>query len=161
MSAPGKKKSVLFFCLGNICRSTMAEGIMRHLVQQKGEAEQWLIDSAGIGDWFIGSAPHEYTMKILKKNGIVGYKHTGRQIKREDFNTFDYIFGMDHDNLSDVESFKPKSPFSAKLKLLGEYDPEKQLVIVDPYFAGTIDGFEQVYEQCYRCCKNFLESYDK
>merc|ERR1711879_1028636 len=119
-----KKRSVNFVCLGNICRSTMAEGIFQHLVEQRGLKDQWSIDSSGTGAWHIGSPPHEGTMRELRRNGITGYKHRGRQICPDDFKTFEFIFGMDHDNIEDIKEVAPKDS-TAKILLLGSFDPKK------------------------------------
>ncbi|XP_071104388.1 low molecular weight phosphotyrosine protein phosphatase-like isoform X1 [Haliotis cracherodii] len=160
MAAPTKKKSVLFICLGNICRSTMAEGIFQHLVKTNGLTDQWEIDSAALGDWHNGVPPDDRTMRTLKKNGITGYKHLGRQIKKADFHDFDVIFGMDEDNMSELDEIKPKSCRS-KLLMLGECDPEGELIIEDPYYGNNIKDFEKVYEQCHRACNHFLQNSDK
>ncbi|GFR90755.1 low molecular weight phosphotyrosine protein phosphatase [Elysia marginata] len=76
-----QKHSVLFVCLGNICRSTMAEGIFQHLIKERGLSASWTIDSAGTGSWHIGSPPDSRTMQVLKKNGIADYNHRGRLVK--------------------------------------------------------------------------------
>jgi low molecular weight phosphotyrosine protein phosphatase len=153
------KHSVLFVCLGNICRSTMAEGIFEHLVKQRGLQNQWLIDSAATGDWHVGGSPDSRTMNELKRNGVDGYKHTVRLITKKDFTTFHYIFGMDHQNISDIKELAPANS-TAKIVLLGEYDPEKVLIIEDPYFAYSRNkrAFIEVYEQCLRCCTAFLDA---
>ncbi|RUS86409.1 hypothetical protein EGW08_005859 [Elysia chlorotica] len=154
-----EKHSVLFVCLGNICRSTMAEGIFQHLIKEKGLSTAWTIDSAGTGSWHIGSPPDSRTMQVLKKNGIGDYHHRGRLITKEDFNKFEYIFGMDHENMGDITEMKPKNS-TAKCLLLGEFDPQKELTVQDPYFThGTNkNAFNEVYDQCHRCCVAFLDS---
>ncbi|XP_059170862.1 low molecular weight phosphotyrosine protein phosphatase-like [Physella acuta] len=161
-STANHSHSVLFVCLGNICRSTMAEGIFQHLVQQRGLKDKWLIDSAGTGDWHIGKSPDDRTMQVLKKNGIKGYKHSGRLITEDDFTTFEYIFGMDHANITDINDIAPANS-TAKISLLGSYDPQKELIIEDPYFAynHNKNAFNEVYEQCMRCCTAFLDSVSK
>uniref|UniRef100_A0A0B7B9D2 Low molecular weight phosphotyrosine protein phosphatase n=1 Tax=Arion vulgaris TaxID=1028688 RepID=A0A0B7B9D2_9EUPU len=153
------KHSVLFVCLGNICRSTMAEGVFEHLVKQRGLQDQWVIDSAGTGSWHVGYPPDERTMAVLKKKGVHGYKHSGRLITKKDFTTFEYIFGMDHENISDISELTPANS-TAKVGLLGEYDPQKELIIEDPYFtySRNKNAFNEVYEQCLRCCTAFLDS---
>ncbi|CAL1541328.1 unnamed protein product [Lymnaea stagnalis] len=157
--ASTQKRSVLFVCLGNICRSTMAEGIFQHLVKQREISDKWIIDSAGTGSWHIGCPPDERTMKVLKKNGINNYKHLGRLITEEDFTNFEFIFGMDHANISDIKDLAPANSL-AKISLLGEYDPQNELIIEDPYFtySGNKNAFNEVYDQCLRCCTTFLDT---
>ncbi|CAC5369770.1 low molecular weight phosphotyrosine protein phosphatase-like [Mytilus californianus] len=152
-----KKHSVLFICLGNICRSPIAEAVFLRLLKEKKQEQNWDVDSAAMGDWHLGLGPNERTVVTLKKFGITDYKHIVRQIKPQDFERFDYIFGMDHQNMSDLEGIKPKN-CHAKTVLLGEYDPQKELIIVDPYFGNDMKDFDKVYEQCCRCCEGFFNA---
>lgn len=83
--------------------------------------------------------------------------HRARIVVSDDFQDFDYIFGMDENNIRDLEDMAPKR-MKAQIKLLGSYDPEGQKIIRDPYYDRDSEGFEEVYRQCVRCCKAFLES---
>ncbi|XP_013391831.1 low molecular weight phosphotyrosine protein phosphatase-like isoform X2 [Lingula anatina] len=150
----GPQKSVLFVCLGNICRSPIAEAVFRDEVMFKGLEDQWLIDSCGIGHWHIGEKPDKRARECLKQHKLETH-HRGRQLENADFSKFQYILGMDENNIKEIKKKMPKDS-TATVKLLGEYDPEKQLIIVDPYYGGE-DGFERVYQQVLRCCKAFLE----
>lgn len=152
------KTSVLFICLGNICRSPIAEAVFLKLIKEKNAEKCFEVDSAATGDYQIGKSPDKRTIQTLQKFGITDYKHIARQITAQDFDKFDYIFGMDHNNMSDLEDMKPSQKCRAKTVLLGEYDPKKELVIVDPYYGDDIRDFEKVYEQCCRCCEGFLQS---
>ncbi|XP_050409268.1 low molecular weight phosphotyrosine protein phosphatase [Patella vulgata] len=157
MAAPSSKKSVLFVCLGNICRSTMAEAIFLNLLEEKGLKDQWNVDSAAIETYNIGKGPDKRAVKILAKHGIKGYTHKARQIRSDDFTKFDTIFGMDDENMEDLEAAKPRNS-TAKLEMLGKFDPEEEDIIVDPYWSDNIQGFETVFEQCSRACSKFLEA---
>ena len=156
MASPAKH-SVLFICLGNICRSPIAEAVFLRLIKEKKEEKNWDVDSAAMGDYHTGQGPNERTLRTLKKFGITDYKHKVRQITTQDFDKFDYIFGMDHENMSDLDNVKPKN-CKAKTVMLGEYDPEKELIIVDPYFGNDMRDFDKVYEQCCRCCEGFRKA---
>lgn len=153
-----KKKSVLFICLGNICRSPIAEAVFLRLLNERGLKDEWEVDSAALGTWHIGHGPNNRTMKTLKKFGVTDYKHKARAVTRDDFTRYDVIFGMDDANMEELEERKPTN-CSAKLKMLGEYDPKGERIIRDPYFDDERDlgGFDTVYEQCVRCCTNFLD----
>ncbi|KAM4770754.1 low molecular weight phosphotyrosine protein phosphatase isoform 2-T2 [Rhinophrynus dorsalis] len=148
--------SVLFVCLGNICRSPIAEAVFRKLVTDEGIANQWSIDSAATSDWNVGCSPDSRALKCLKTHGIET-SHKARQITRDDFLSYDYILCMDESNLRDLKrKCSQVQNCKAKIELLGSYDPQKRLIIEDPYY-GRDEDFETVYQQCVRCCKSFLE----
>ncbi|XP_053499386.1 low molecular weight phosphotyrosine protein phosphatase isoform X1 [Ictalurus furcatus] len=155
MAAAGGK-SVLFVCLGNICRSPIAEAVFRKMATDSGAVDKWVIDSGATSDWNIGSTPDERSLTCLRKHGI-DTDHRARQVTKEDFATFEYILCMDESNLRDLKKkANGVNNCKARIELLGSYDPEKQLHIQDPYYGNEQD-FEKVYEQCVRCCKVFLE----
>ncbi|OWF52385.1 low molecular weight phosphotyrosine protein phosphatase-like [Mizuhopecten yessoensis] len=153
----GSKKSALFICLGNICRSPIAEAVFLDLLETKEQRDQWHVDSAAIGDWHVGGPPDKRTMKTLKKKGVTNYKHVVRQINVEDFHKFDVIFGMDKQNMRDLEDIQPKGS-KAVLEMLGTYDPNGKIIIDDPYYGSRIEDFEEVYDQVVRCCEAYLKS---
>ncbi|XP_010765426.1 low molecular weight phosphotyrosine protein phosphatase isoform X2 [Notothenia coriiceps] len=149
-------KSALFVCLGNICRSPIAEAVFRKMATDAGVVDKWVIDSAATSDWNIGNSPDDRGLACLRKHGIQS-SHSARQVTKDDFMDFDYILCMDESNMSELNrKAKAVKNSSAKVELLGSYDPEKQLIINDPYY-GSDDDFEKVYEQCVRCCTAFLK----
>ncbi|XP_017342316.1 low molecular weight phosphotyrosine protein phosphatase isoform X2 [Ictalurus punctatus] len=155
MAAAGGK-SVLFVCLGNICRSPIAEAVFRKMATDSGAVDKWRIDSAATSTYEIGNPPDYRGAACMKKHGVP-MRHVARQVTKEDFATFEYILCMDESNLRDLKKkANGVNNCKAKIELLGSYDPEKQLHIQDPYYGNEQD-FEKVYEQCVRCCKVFLE----
>ncbi|XP_075454375.1 low molecular weight phosphotyrosine protein phosphatase isoform X2 [Ascaphus truei] len=171
--AASSSKSVLFVCLGNkrrgdqqrvtatrfncnICRSPIAEAVFRKLVTDEGLLNQWNIDSAATSTYEIGNPPDDRGKACMRKHGI-SMNHTARQITKDDFLEYDYILCMDESNLRELK--RKCSQFKnckANIELLGSYDPQKRLIIEDPYY-GKDEDFETVYQQCVRCCKSFLE----
>uniref|UniRef100_A0A8C4PUQ9 Low molecular weight phosphotyrosine protein phosphatase n=1 Tax=Equus asinus TaxID=9793 RepID=A0A8C4PUQ9_EQUAS len=141
---------------GNICRSPIAEAVFRKLVTDQNISDNWRIDSAATSTYEIGNPPDYRGQSCMKRHGIP-MSHTARQVTKEDFATFDYILCMDESNLRDLnrKSNQVKN-CKAKIELLGSYDPQKQLIIEDPYYGNDSD-FETVYQQCMRCCRAFLE----
>ncbi len=149
------KLRVLFVCLGNICRSPMAEAVFRHLVREKGLTEYFEIDSAGLGGWHVGEPPHEGTRKILEEKQIDGTGLVARQIREEDLNAFDYILVMDRVNLNEIKALADQSgEHRADIRLLMDFAPEKgSSEVPDPYYNGR---FSEVYELVEAGCQGFL-----
>ncbi|XP_075528881.1 low molecular weight phosphotyrosine protein phosphatase-like [Dermacentor variabilis] len=155
MSETEPSHSVLFVCLGNICRSPIAEAVFRHIAKERGVLDDWDVDSAATGDWHVGSKPERRAIKCMKDHNV-DMDHRARLVTTEDFSRFEYIFGMDEANISDLRKLAPKGS-KAQIELLGKYDPQGKTIIRDPYYDSGSQGFEDVYEQCLRCCKAFLD----
>ena len=146
-------KSILFVCLGNICRSPLAEGIARVYIEEKGFIID--VDSAGTGSWHIGEAPCEGSQKIAKKNGIDISHHKARQITQEDFKKFDLLVALDSKNLADLRSMG-----ATKVVKLGNFGYDGSDV-PDPYFFDGFEGFEKVYEMIQKCTRNLIDEYSR
>ncbi|CAG9807186.1 unnamed protein product [Chironomus riparius] len=149
------KKNVLFICLGNICRSPIAEAVFIDIVKKRNLTDKFDIDSAAIGSWHVGKKPDKRALETMSKHNLE-YNNKARRITTEDFRKYDYIFGMDDENMSDLDELKP-SDGKAKLLLLGEFDPKGERIIRDPYYDNNSDGFEKAYVQSIRCCDAFLD----
>lgn len=130
---------VLFVCLGNICRSPMAEAVFNHQVAALGAGDRYSSDSAGTGSWYIGESPHIGTQMLLHDLGIP-CRHAARQIRRADFEQFDRIVAMDSQNLADIRKL---ADGPATVELLLDHAPDFGYVDVpDPYYTGD---FEETY----------------
>lgn len=146
-------------CLGNICRSPMAEAVFMDLVHKKGLSGSFLADSCGTAGYHIGASPDYRTLKVLENKGIKT-NHKGRKFTVSDFENFDTIFVMDKSNEQDILKLAKNDLHKNKVKLLRQYDTIKQdLEVPDPYY-DPIEAFEIVYEMCVRCCSNFIENAD-
>jgi low molecular weight phosphotyrosine protein phosphatase len=135
----------------------MAEAVFKEAAKLKGVNDKWYAESAGTGGWHVGCSPDDRTMTVLRNNGIQ-FKHSAQQLTKEDFNRFDFIFGMDQSNMRDLNRMKPKGS-KAKLLLLGSFDPLGDSIIQDPYYDSDTKGFEKCYQQCMRSCTSFLEKH--
>lgn len=145
---------VLFVCLGNICRSPMAEAIFRDLVKKKGLEELIKIDSAGTGDYHVGEGPHRGTKQILKKYQVSDEGLIARQIQKDDLNTFHYIIAMDSENAANIRRLGPVSEKTKVMRLL-DFVPDKvSKDVPDPYYTGN---FEEVYELVKEGCEQLLQ----
>lgn len=147
---------VLFVCLGNICRSPMAEAVFRDLVKRENLQEQFIIDSAGTGPWHAGKQPHPGTMAILKDNNVDNSKMIARQLRVEDFYEFNYIIVMDQQNLLDAQAVKPRNSDAIVARLLDYASTKVQYDDVpDPYYVG---GFDKVYDMVLDGCQGLLQA---
>ncbi len=147
-------EKILFVCLGNICRSPLAEGIMLHL-KDKHDLKLH-IDSAGTNNYHIGEAPDPRTQANAKKNGVDLSKLRARQFKNSDFDEFDKIFVMDRNNYRNVTALTKNADHHKKVSLfLDLLDPGKQLEVPDPYY-GNEQNFEEVFQLVYRACEKLV-----
>jgi protein-tyrosine-phosphatase len=147
--------SVLMVCLGNICRSPMAEAVLKHLVARRADATGWRIDSAGTGSWHIGKEPHPLTLAECQRRGVA-VDHRARQVERADFARFDFIMAMDRQNLRDLRELVLGEEACAHVSLLGAWDPRGESEVPDPYYSEGSAMYAEVFEQVERCCIGFL-----
>lgn len=149
--------SILFVCLGNICRSPLAEGVFLHQASEAGLAHRFHVDSAGTGAWHVGERPDERSVQVAARHGIA-LPGLARQVTAEDLRTFDVVVAMDRENLAALERMAAASGGTARLHLLREFDPEADGDDVpDPYYGGP-DGFEEVYAMIRDACAGLLDT---
>jgi protein-tyrosine phosphatase len=149
---------VLFVCLGNICRSPTAEGVMRVLVAEAGLQEEIELDSAGTGAWHVGEPPEARATAAARVRGIV-LDGAARQVRAADFERFDLILAMDGSNLHALRQLAPDDETREKVRLLREFDPAgvdlSDLDVPDPYYDSQ-RGFEVVLDQVQAACAGLL-----
>lgn len=148
---------ILFVCLGNICRSPLAEGVFRHVVREAGLSDRFEIDSAGTGSWHVGEPPDPRTGRTAQRHGVI-LDGEARQFAVEDLEHYDLVLAMDRDNLHDILYLDPSGESSSHVRLFREFDPEPDDVQVpDPYYGGP-DGFDTVYRIVERTSRALLGS---
>jgi protein-tyrosine phosphatase len=141
---------ILFVCLGNICRSPLAEGIAQRILEKEGL--NLIVDSAGTSNWHLGEAPCEYSIKIARQNEVDISKQSSRPITKQDIEIFDYVVAMDAQNKIDLDKFG-----FANVYKLGDFGGYKGVNVPDPYFFPGFEGFEKVFEMVDICVQDFLE----
>jgi protein-tyrosine phosphatase len=147
--------SVLMVCMGNICRSPTAEGVLRHVVAQAGLQDAIHVDSAGTLDYHVGSPPDERSSRHAHQRGYDLSALRARQVHARDFERFDLILAMDWQNLEELQSLCPPG-HEHKLKRLMEFAPPGWgEVVADPYYGGR-DGFERVLDHVEAACEGLL-----
>lgn len=141
-------KKILMVCLGNICRSPLAEGILK----SKLNSDFFFIDSAGTAAYHTGELPDPRSIAIAKKNGIDISDQRARKFITNDFNEFDLIYAMDTENFQNICDMAKNESELLKVKMiLNEINPSKNLSVPDPYYGGS-HGFENVYELLDKAC---------
>ena len=143
-------------CLGNICRSPTAHGVLEKLIQNKDLSEFIEVDSAGTSNYHIGDHPDPRSIAAAQRRGCSLDKQVARQVRANDFEEFDYILAMDVDNLHHPESAAP-SGCKAKLQLLLSFSNEATESVPDPYFGDAGQGFEVVLDLVEDACRCLLE----
>jgi len=141
---------ILFVCLGNICRSPLAEGVAQYILEK--EDLNLVVDSAGTSNWHEGEAPCNHSIKVAIQNEVDISKQRSRPVTKQDIENFDYIVAMDAQNKSDLENFGFTNVYK-----LGDFGGYKGANVPDPYFFPGFEGFEKVFEMVDDCVKDFLE----
>lgn len=140
---------VIMVCLGNICRSPLAEGILKHKTQGKDVT----VESAGTSDYHIGSLPDKRSIEVAKKNGLDITDQRGRQFKTSDFDTYDYIYAMDNSNYNNIIALARNEVDKDKVHLiLNSIFPGENVDVPDPYYGGD-QGFDHVYNMLDEACE--------
>ncbi len=148
--------AILFVCLGNICRSPLAEGIFRHQVEAVRLTDRFTIDSAGCGGWHTGELPDRRSIAVAQTHGIGISDQRARQIHIDDFDRFDLILGLDRDNVRHLTAMQPEAS-RAKVALYLEEALGVAKNVPDPYYGGTTD-FEAVYQLCEKASMGLLKT---
>ena len=141
---------ILMVCLGNICRSPLAHGILEHLAREKGL--DWEIDSAGTGNWHVGQQPDKRSIAVAKKYGVDISGQCCRQFDISDFEKYDQILVMDYSNLNDVKALAPGEADHQKVALF-----LKDGIVPDPYYDDN--EFDPVYRMVEKRCREILEEF--
>jgi protein-tyrosine phosphatase len=150
---------ICFVCLGNICRSPLAQGVFETLTIKENSQDLVQIESAGTGNWHVGKSPDKRMQATARKNGVA-LNSLARQFQSEDFDRFDLVIAMDQANLMDLSALCSPSIAGKKLRLFRSFDPEnlstKPLDVPDPYYGGD-EGFDNVFDIVHRTSPKILE----
>ena len=148
---------ILFVCMGNICRSPTAEGVMRRVLDEAGLAESVEVESAGTGGWHAGEPPDERATLAARRRGIT-LAGAARQVRAADFRDFDLLIAMDRGNLRELLAVARDEEAAEKVRLLREFDPASSgdLDVPDPYYGGD-RGFETVLDMVEAACRGLLD----
>jgi protein-tyrosine phosphatase len=142
-ATPSVPRRILFVCLGNICRSPLAEGIFRHVVESRGMSPDWTVDSAGTGAWHLGSAPDPRSIEVAARHGIDISAQRARKVAPDDFTRFDLLLGMDRSNVADLLAVAPEGS-RHRVALFMDFATGRGTEVPDPYHGGPA-GFDSVY----------------
>jgi protein-tyrosine phosphatase len=149
---------LLFVCLGNICRSPLAEGIMKHKIAEQGL--DWEVDSAGTGGWHVGDLPDSRSIQVAKKHGVDLTYQRARKLRSIDYEAFDRIYVMDSMNYQDVRKMAKEEELNKIELIMNELEPHRNINVPDPYY-GEGDGFENVFQMLDSACDSIIKKYCK
>lgn len=155
-----KKVSVLFVCMGNICRSPTAEGVFRHIVEQEGLDEHIHIDSAGTHAYHVGEQPDSRAQQTARSRGIDLSRQRARKVCHDDFEQFDYVLAMDNDNHAILTSMCPAGNDECLSLFLDFAAQRAESEVPDPYYGGP-QGFEHVFDLVEDASRGLLEDIRK
>jgi protein-tyrosine phosphatase len=149
------RMKILMVCLGNICRSPLAEGVLKH--KAKAAGLDWIVESAGTNGYHIGEAPHHLSQKVARLNGIDICEQKARQFVKEDFDRYDKIYAMASDVLEEMEWIAGSRFDAAKADLfLNQLYPGKNKSVPDPWY-GTEPGYHDVYKLINETCEKIIQ----
>ena len=148
----------MFVCLGNICRSPVAEAAFTHLVHENKLQKKFMADSSGTSAYHIGADPDPRMQATAEKNGVE-MNHSAQQFKKEHFDKFDIIFAMDSSNYDDIVSLTQNQKLRKKVYMFRDFDPKavsNGADVPDPYYRGGMEAFDEVFDIAYRTCEQIL-----
>lgn len=149
---------ILMVCLGNICRSPLAEGILKHKAKEKGL--HWIVESAGTGNYHMGEAPHRLSQHVAKLNGVDICSQKARLYKKEMMQEYDKIYVMDNQNYNDVKRISGNLWDASKVDLiLNEVHPGEDRDVEDPWFDNTEPGFLKTYHEISEACDKIIKKF--
>jgi protein-tyrosine phosphatase len=149
---------ILMVCLGNICRSPLAEGVLKHKAKQAGL--NWQIDSAGTNGYHVGEAPHHLSQKVARLNGIDICEQRARKFLKEDFDRYDKIYAMADDVIDDIRRIAKDKYDPSKVDLfMNELYPGKNHSVPDPWY-GPEPGYHEVYKMINETCDAIIRKYN-
>ena len=151
-----RRVRILFVCMGNICRSPLAESVFRHQVRERGVEDRFEIDSAGTSGYHEGDPPDARSVATARARGVL-VTGASRPLSQRDLHDFDYVIVMDAENRMDVDRLQASAGGAARVHRLREWDPERSgLDVPDPYYGG-VRGFEEVHDIVERSCAALLD----
>lgn len=157
MKESDKLTKVMFVCMGNICRSPLAEGVFRHQAREAGVLDQFEIASSGTGGWHVGQRPDRRMNAVAEKNGVSMEGQYAQQFGFSDLDYYDVILAMDKDNLRNIQQLDAAGKHADKIGLFRSHDPEPgTMEVPDPYYGGP-EGFDRVFEMVERTSKALLD----
>lgn len=152
-------KKIMFVCLGNICRSPVAEAVFTHIVKERGLDLKYQAGSSGTSAFHVGADPDPRMQATAEKHGVQ-MEHHAQQFLKKDYEIFDHIFTMDESNYDDVIAKTQNHKLRVKAHMLREYDPmaiSPKADVPDPYYRGGMDAFEEVFDIVWRSCIEIVD----